>query len=152
MKHMKKITLTLLTAMVLVAVLMTGCTKPTEVKNNTPSTTDAPAETGEYGVYIRLARDDVSSVYIHGGSISKDYENADGSALNAGEWVFTGEEIAELSKKDNCSVLFTVGAVTAEKIVRYREEHGAFQSKEDLKKVPSIGESRYQKMADQITL
>ena len=114
MKHMKKITLTLLTAMVLVAVLMTGCTKLTEVKNNTPSTTDAPAETGEYGVYIRLARDDVSSVYIHGGSISKDYENADGSALNAGEWVFTGEEIAELSKKDNCSVLFTVGAVTAD--------------------------------------
>ena len=45
-----------------------------------------------------------------------------------------------------------VGAVTAEKIVRYREEHGAFLSKEDLKKVPSIGESRYQKMADQITL
>ena len=114
MKHMKKITLTLLTAMVLVAVLMTGCTKLPEVKNNTPSTTDAPAETGEYGVYIRLARDDVSSVYIHGGSISKDYENADGSALNAGEWVFTGEEIAELSKKDNCSVLFTVGAVTAD--------------------------------------
>ena len=114
MKHMKKITLTLLTAMVLVAVLMTGCTKLTEVKNNTPSTTDAPAETGEYGVYIRLARDDVSSVYIHGGSISKDYENADGSALNTGEWVFTGEEIAELSKKDNCSVLFTVGAVTAD--------------------------------------
>ena len=114
MKHMKKITLTLLTAMVLVAVLMTGCTKLTEVKNNTPSTPDAPAETGEYGVYIRLARDDVSSVYIHGGSISKDYENADGSALNTGEWVFTGEEIAELSKKDNCSVLFTVGAVTAD--------------------------------------
>ena len=114
MKHMKKITLTLLTAMVLVAVLMTGCTKLTEVKNNTPSTTGAPAEAGEYGVYIRLARDDVSSVYIHGGSISKDYENADGSALNAGEWVFTGEEIAELSKKDNCSVLFTVGAVTAD--------------------------------------
>ena len=114
MKHMKKITLTLLTAMVLVAVLMTGCTKPTEVKNDTPSTPDAPAETGENGVYIRLARDDVSSVYIHGGSISKDYENADGSALNTGEWVFTGEEIAELSKKDNCSVLFTVGAVTAD--------------------------------------
>ena len=114
MKHMKKITLTLLTAMVLVAVLMTGCTKLTEAKNNTPSTTDAPAETGENGVYIRLARDDVSSVYIHGGSISKDYENADGSALNTGEWVFTGEEIAELSKKDNCSVLFTVGAVTAD--------------------------------------
>lgn len=114
MRHMKKITLTLLTAMLLAAVLMTGCTKLTEAKNDTPSTPDAPAETGENGVYIRLARDDVGSVYIHGGSISKDYENADGSALNAGEWVFTGEEIAELSKKDHCSVLFTVGAVAAD--------------------------------------
>lgn len=45
-----------------------------------------------------------------------------------------------------------VGAVTAEKIIRYREEHGRFSTKEELKKVPSIGESRYQKMADKITL
>lgn len=45
-----------------------------------------------------------------------------------------------------------IGVVTAEKIVRYREEHGHFSSKEELKKVPSIGEIRYQKMADQITL
>ena len=45
-----------------------------------------------------------------------------------------------------------VGQVTAEKIIRYREEHGRFSSKEELKKVPSIGESRYKKMADKITL
>lgn len=45
-----------------------------------------------------------------------------------------------------------VGQVTAEKIIRYREEHGRFSSKEELKKVPSIGESRYKKIADKITL
>ena len=45
-----------------------------------------------------------------------------------------------------------VGQGTAEKIIRYREEHGRFSSKEELKKVPSIGESRYKKMADKITL
>lgn len=45
-----------------------------------------------------------------------------------------------------------VGQVTAEKIIRYREEHGRFSSKEELKQVPSIGESRYKKMADKITL
>lgn len=45
-----------------------------------------------------------------------------------------------------------VGAVTAEKIIRYREEHGRFSTKEELKKVPSIGEGRYRKMADKITL
>ncbi len=45
-----------------------------------------------------------------------------------------------------------VGQATADKIIRYREEHGRFSSKEELKKVPSIGESRYKKMADKITL
>lgn len=45
-----------------------------------------------------------------------------------------------------------VGKATADKIIRYREEHGRFSSKEELKKVPSIGESRYKKMTDKITL
>lgn len=83
MKPMKR-TLTLLTAILLAAALMTGCTKLTEAKDNTPSATDAPAETGD-GVYVKLERDDVASLYIHGGSFSKVCENADGSPLKAGE-------------------------------------------------------------------
>ena len=109
MKLMKRI-LTLLTAVLLAAALMTGCTKLTEAKNNTPSATDAPAETGD-GVHVKLELDDVASLYIHGGSFSKVCENADGSPLKAGEWIYTGEDIVELSKKDNCSVVFTVGAL-----------------------------------------
>ena len=114
MKHFFKTTITLLMAALLCAALMTGCTRLTEVKDNTPSTTGTPAETGEYGVYVKLERDDASSVYIHGGSFSKTCENADGSPLKAGEWIFTGEDIVELSRKDNCSVLFTVGALDAD--------------------------------------
>ena len=45
-----------------------------------------------------------------------------------------------------------VGPATAEKIVQYREEHGLFQKKEDIKKVPSIGDSKFLKMAERITL
>ena len=45
-----------------------------------------------------------------------------------------------------------IGAVTAEKIVQYREGHGLFQSREDLKKVPSIGDGKFRKLEDQITL
>ena len=112
MKPMKR-TLTLLTAILLAAALMTGCTKLTEAKDNTPSATDAPAETGD-GVYVKLERDDVASLYIHGGSFSKVCENADGSPLKAGEWIYTGEDIVEISKKDNCSVVFTVGATAAD--------------------------------------
>ena len=114
MKPMKKTTLTLLTSVLLAAVLMTGCTRLTEAKSNTSGSTgadNAPAETGEYGVYVKLARDDVSSLYLHGGSFSKVCENADGSLLKAGEWIFTGEDIVALSRKDNCSVVFTVGAL-----------------------------------------
>ena len=112
MKPMKR-TLTLLTAILLAAALMTGCTKLTEAKDNTPSATDAPAETGD-GVYVKLERDDVASLYIHGGSFSKVCKNADGSPLKAGEWIYTGEDIVEISKKDNCSVVFTVGATAAD--------------------------------------
>lgn len=45
-----------------------------------------------------------------------------------------------------------IGAVTARKILDYRNAHGGFQEKEDLMKVPSIGEGRYRKVQDQITL
>ena len=99
MKHMKKIAL-LAAAVLLMAVLMTGCTRLTEVKDDTPAGTGADhaaAEPGEYGVYFKLTRDDVRSVYLHGGSFTKVCENADGSLLKAGDWVFTGEDIRELS-------------------------------------------------------
>lgn len=45
-----------------------------------------------------------------------------------------------------------VGPAIAEKIVQYREAHGSFGKAEDLKKVPGIGESKYNKMKDQIRI
>lgn len=45
-----------------------------------------------------------------------------------------------------------IGKVTAEKIMAYREEHGSFRTKEDLKHVPSIGDGKFKKLADKITL
>ena len=114
MKHFLKTTVTLLTAALLCAALMTGCTRLTEAKDNTPSTTGTPSAAGEFGVYVKLERDDANSVYIHGGSFSKVCENADGSPLKAGEWIFTGEDLVELSRKEHCSILFTVGALDAD--------------------------------------
>ena len=115
MKHYKKTITKLLTAAVLlVSVFMTGCTSLTEPKNSTLSGTDAPAESDGFGVYIKLERDDAGSIALHGGSFTKVCENADGSLLKAGEWIFTGDDIVQLSKKDNCSVLFTVSAHDAD--------------------------------------
>ena len=45
-----------------------------------------------------------------------------------------------------------IGAATADKIVQYREDHGLFQTREDLKKVPSIGDGKFRKLEDKITL
>ena len=115
MIHYKKaLTMLLTAAVLLVSVFMTGCTSLSEPKNSTPSGTDAPAESDGFGVYIKLERDDASSIALHGGSFTKVCENADGSLLKAGEWIFTGDDIVQLSKKDNYSVLFTVSARDAD--------------------------------------
>ena len=63
MKHFLKTTVTLLTAALLCAALMTGCTRLTEAKDNTPSTTGTPSAAGEFGVYVKLERDDGRTVY-----------------------------------------------------------------------------------------
>ena len=115
MKNYKKtITMLLTAAVLLIAVFMTGCTKLSEAPNSTPSEVDVPAESDGSGVYVKLERDDVSSVALRGGDFTKVCENADGSLLKAGEWLFTGDDIAQLSKKENNSVLFTVRALDAD--------------------------------------
>lgn len=115
MKKIKKSLTTLLTAAVLlISVFVTGCTKLSEAPNRTPTEADAPAEYDGFGVYVKLERNDVSSIALHGGSFTKVGENADGSLLKAGEWLFTGDDIAQLSKEENSSVLFTVSARDAD--------------------------------------
>lgn len=79
-----------------------------------PSVADATAELNGFGVYIKLERSDASSIALHGGSFTKVCQNADGSLLRAGKWIFTGNDIAQLSKEENSSVLFTVSAHDAD--------------------------------------
>lgn len=45
-----------------------------------------------------------------------------------------------------------VGASTAEKIVSYRNENGKFSSIEEIKNVSGIGDGKYEKMKDYITV
>ena len=103
MKHCKKLTLLLIAALLLAAALMTGCTDRTPAQ-------DAPADTKKEGIYVRLERDDAYAVYLNSDSFTKVCENADGTPLKSGEWIFAGEDIAKLSREENRSVLFTVGA------------------------------------------
>ena len=115
MKHYKKTgTMLLAAAVLLTSIFMTGCTSLTEPKNITSSGADMPTESDGFGVYVKLDRDDASSIALHGGSFTKVCENADGSLLKAGEWIFTGDDIVQLPQKDNGSVLFTVSAHSAD--------------------------------------
>ena len=103
MKYCKKLTLLLIAALLLAAALMTGCTGLTPAQ-------DAPADAKKEGIYVRLERDDAYAVYLNSDSFTKVCENADGTPLKSGEWIFAGEDIAKLSREENRSVLFTVGA------------------------------------------
>ena len=115
MKNYKKTMTMLLTAAVLlVSMFMTGCTKLSEAPNSTPTEVDASAESDGFGVYIKLERDDASSIALHGGSFTKVCENADGSLLKSGDWIFPGDDIVQLSEEENSSVLFTVSAHDAD--------------------------------------
>ena len=46
----------------------------------------------------------------------------------------------------------SVGPSTALKIIEYREQNGKFKSIEDIKNVSGIGDAKYEKMKDYITV
>ena len=45
-----------------------------------------------------------------------------------------------------------IGESYAEKIIEYRETHGSFQNKSDIKKVEGIGQKKYETIRDFITV
>ena len=50
------------------------------------------------------------------------------------------------------TTLSGIGESIAEDIVNYRNKNGKFKKKEDIKNVPGIGESKYSKIKDKITV
>lgn len=131
-KYKKRIMVIFSVVALMTATFMTGCTKlsdenhdtsaemitsaesigaseyePTE-ENNTSTEIDTTDVSDSLGVYVKLEREDVSTIVLQGGSCTKVCENADGSLLATSEWIFTGDDIAKLSEKENRSVLFTI--------------------------------------------
>lgn len=45
-----------------------------------------------------------------------------------------------------------IGAATAQKIVEYREQNGAFKTPEDIQKIKGIGAKKFEKLKDEITV
>ena len=55
------------------------------------------------------------------------------------------------ASKEQLKTLYGIGDSTAETIRKYREENGTVSDAEELKKVSGIGESKYDKIANNIT-
>lgn len=53
---------------------------------------------------------------------------------------------------EELSTLKGIGPVTAKKILDFRSENGPFQSIEQLKDVSGIGDSKFEKLKDQVTV
>ena len=98
---------------------------------------------------------------------AKTSENADIEALNPSTILKDGDVIYVPRKKeetekprvsinyapaDELCTLSGIGPSTAERIIAYREENGLFQTLEDLMRVKGIGQSRFEKIRDDICL
>ena len=115
--YRRTITILLMAAALLAAVFMTGCTRRTEVPDTTTPDATAPdtaAGTAGPGVYVRMERSDAGSIFLRGSGFSKVGKNADGTLLKVGEWLYTGDDIVQVAREENSSVLFTVGALAAD--------------------------------------
>ena len=66
-----------------------------------------------YGIYVKLKRDDVSGVRLRYSDVTDSRNNADGSLLGTGTWIYMGEGIAAASADGNCAIPFTVSALSA---------------------------------------
>ncbi|PCJ37993.1 MAG: hypothetical protein COA75_01910 [Cellvibrionales bacterium] len=69
-----------------------------------------------------------------------------------GKTVVTSININKADAKKIAAVLFNIGDSKAEAIVKYREEHGPFTSKEQLLNIKGIGKSTLEKNKSLITL
>ena len=115
--YRRTITILLMAAVLLTAAFMTGCTRRTEGPDTTTPDATAPdtaAGTAGPGVYVRMERSDAGSIFLRGSGFSKVGKNADGTLLKVGEWLYTGDDIVQVAREENSSVLFTVGALAAD--------------------------------------
>ena len=66
----------------------------------------------------------------------------------------TQNDLTDLNKADKIELdaLPGIGPALAQRIIEYREEHGAFSSPEDLKNVKGIGDALFEKLRDRVTV
>ena len=93
------------------------------LKTNMNETSVWNAQTGflsqseQYGVYVKLERDDVYSVSMSYDGFSGGVRCADYTAMDSGQYVFMDNDILLASKEANAPIPFTITVKDAEGVV-----------------------------------
>lgn len=92
---------------------------------------------------------EVDSEEVNGETISAegDSNSTSGSPSNSNSKININK-----ATESELTTIPGIGESTAQKIITYREENGKFKSVEDLKNVSGIGDSKYEKMKDYISV
>ena len=79
-------------------------------------------------------------------------ETGEGIIQENGQSQSTGNTKININKAglEELQQLQGIGEATAEKIIQYREEHGDFKQREDLKNVSGIGDAKFDAIKDSI--
>lgn len=96
-------------------------------------------------IYIPNVNEDETAI-IENGGIVENTEVSGGTANSSGKININTATQTELE------LITGIGPSTATKIIEYRTENGKFQTIEDIKNVPGIGDSKYESMKEQITV
>lgn len=86
----------------------------TEPESEPEARPESRPELEGFGVYVRLDRSDVSSIFLSCADFTDGMENADGSIMSPGEWYYMGDKIAIISNDSISAIPFTVGALASD--------------------------------------
>lgn len=99
-------------------------------------------------IYIPKKGEEISS--INNSSISSTFSST--SSSNATSSTKNSKININKATQAELEIIPGIGPSTALKIINYRNENGKFKSIEDIKNISGIGDSKYEKMKDYITI
>ena len=109
---------------------------------------DAVARAGGATRHADLALINLAAPLADGTQVVVPVKAPAGSAASSGATAPAGPVHLNVAKLEQLDSLPGVGPVTAQKILDYRQKHGAFSSLEELDAIPGIGPARIEQLRD----
>ena len=102
-------------------------------------------------IYIPKQGEDVLENNLEENSNNKE-TTLGGSGTNSNVENEKGKININKATKEELDTLPGIGESTAQKIIKYREEHGSFKNIEELKEVKGIGDTKYEEIKDLVDI